>query len=218
MPAARASRPRCTAAWVLLLALVTAIACSTSDEALSGRISAAIAMGDGAVVDFRELADFAWDRLHTFPPYTRAGDVEADLGFRWDGAKRSDIEHRDDITLLVFVPEGRVVRTLEDPREQVAFSELRRPGGWRPATASFVVRLRSDTGWLVLVEPDERSDRDDPRTTGHPPGRWSKTAPGRANPPPSAVGDRMDPNPPFFDLFGPVGAMRRLETDPGSWS
>jgi hypothetical protein len=133
------------AAWFVVLT----IACtSTRDQEVSRRISAAAEASDVSVVNVPELATFAWDRLIIFPPYTSSSQIEKELGFSWS---ESDwIEKRDDVALLVFVDQGRVVRFVDHPRGRGDFSKCHRTGGFGRTEAVFHF-TRDASGWRTCA-------------------------------------------------------------------
>jgi hypothetical protein len=130
------------AALLAVLLLVVAAAggaCSGGDD-LAGRIAAAVAEGDGAVVDFSRLTDFGWDRLHIFLPGTRAEHVTAELGFEWPAVRDMGLLEREHVVLFVFVRGGEVVRVTPFRRYRGDFIGPFSPGGYSPDSAVFHVR------------------------------------------------------------------------------
>jgi hypothetical protein len=116
--------------------VISMASCASSpDQDLAGRISAAAQASDVGVVNVPAVAPFAWDRFFVFPPYATSSTVAKELGSSWSGSAR--IEMRDDIALLVFVDQGRVVRFVEQPRRSGDFSECHRPGGFARSEAVF---------------------------------------------------------------------------------
>ncbi|WNB91011.1 hypothetical protein [Bacillus sp. NEB1478] len=59
-------------------------------------------------VDLNELTDFKWDKAFLFPPYTDQATINETLGFTFNDP--SEIKNRDDIYLLIFVNEEKVVQ------------------------------------------------------------------------------------------------------------
>ena len=98
----------------------------------------------------QDITPFAWERVYMFAPYTAAGRIEETLGFAWPQAKSIGIDYRDDITLLVFVNGGKVVRYLAFPRVSGDFSAVTRSKGFTPKEAVFVVR-KEGVGQLRLI-------------------------------------------------------------------
>jgi hypothetical protein len=129
--------------------------CSGSDGELARRIAAEVAKGAGTVVRLAEVADFSWDRLHIFDPYSSRDLIESRLGFEWPQADHTGIRDSDGVTLLVFVKSGEVVRYVTQPRTQ-DFAGLNQPAGFSPAEAVFTVTPRGD-GAFLLVPVQEAS-------------------------------------------------------------
>jgi hypothetical protein len=117
-----------------------AVACSTDGDA---QVSAAIAgrfrQGQGTTLTMSELAPFEWSRLYVFPPYTTPEQIDRELGFACASWQRADIEHRDDVYLLIFVDGPRVTRHVAHNRAKGDFAGLHRVGGYTRAEAVFVV-------------------------------------------------------------------------------
>ena len=132
---------RRAACLVGLLLTVAALggACSSGDD-LAGRIAAAVAEGDGAVVDFSHVTDFGWDRLHIFPPGLRAEQVTAELGFEWPAVHDMGLLEREHVVLFVFARSGEVVHFTPFRRYHGDFVGPFPPGGYSPETAIFDVR------------------------------------------------------------------------------
>lgn len=124
--------------------IVTASCASKPDQDLADRISSAAQTGDVSVVNVPVAAPFAWDRLFVFPPYASSAAVAKELGSPWSGSGR--IEKRDDIVLLVFVDQGRVVRFVEQPRGGGDLSDCHRLGGFARNEAVFRC-AKEATGW-----------------------------------------------------------------------
>jgi hypothetical protein len=130
--------------------------CSGSDAELGQRIAAEVAKGAGTVVRLAEVADFSWDELHIFDPYSSRDLIESRLGFEWPQADHAGIQDSDGVTLLVFVKNGGVVRYVTQPRNQGDFAGLNEPAGLTPTEAIFTVTSRGD-GAFVLVPVRETS-------------------------------------------------------------
>jgi hypothetical protein len=139
-------------AW--LLALV-AVGCGRDygDREVSGRIAAVVAKGEGAVVNMREAAPFPWSRMYVFPPYAQPVEIERKLGFPWPDAKKTGLEERDDVALLVFAVGQKVVRYTLHPRGEGDFAPLARHGGYAPHEAFFRVHLEGGRASMVFEPP-----------------------------------------------------------------
>ena len=122
--------------------------CTRPDRGLEERI-AAEALRDGAIVRIETLTDFAWTRLHIFPPYSSQAEIDRELGFEWPAA-RTGIFDSDGITLLIFVHEGAVVRHVTQPRGKGDFADVKVRGGLTPHDAIFTVRT-DESGRSVFV-------------------------------------------------------------------
>jgi hypothetical protein len=133
-------RPIARLAASLLLAAAAGWGCSPGGDDLAGRIAAEVERGDGAVVDLAALTDFAWDRVHFFPPRTPLAQVTAELGFDWPPAPDMGLDEREHVILLVFVRAGEVVHFLPFRRYDADFAGPFPSTGYTPEGAVFVAR------------------------------------------------------------------------------
>jgi hypothetical protein len=95
--------------YFLFLALTLLIGCSRSNERLAQDMAQQLqpvrTMTHGyRVLNLDSLASFAWDRLYFFKQRTRLEDMNALLGFRWDGPAVPESHVR-----LLFVSHQKVV-------------------------------------------------------------------------------------------------------------
>ncbi len=77
------------------------------------------------VFDLGELVDVQWDNVYIIPPYSDVKQFCEDNDIEYRRLK-TDIEHRDDINLLVFVDEQKIVKFAEISR---SISDLAVPSG-----------------------------------------------------------------------------------------
>ncbi|WP_349409889.1 hypothetical protein [Pseudalkalibacillus sp. SCS-8] len=70
---------------------------------------------DGDEIDLNELTDFTWDTAYLFTPYTTQESINKHLGVTFKDP--SNIDHRDDIFLLIFMEGGDVIQYAEISRE-----------------------------------------------------------------------------------------------------
>ncbi|WP_336046899.1 hypothetical protein [Solibacillus ferritrahens] len=66
------------------------------------------------------FTDFKWENAYLFQPYTTQADIEKQLGVEFKDP--SNIGSRDDIYLLVFLNQGKVVQYAEIERLRTNFS------------------------------------------------------------------------------------------------
>ena len=103
------------------------------------------------IVKLQSITTFQWDKFYVFTPYTPIEKIHKTLGFNCPRAVKSGINHRDDINLLVFVKDRKVIQHLEYPRSHGDFYKIKKKNGFTPKEAIFEVR-EEDLGepWLVL--------------------------------------------------------------------
>ncbi|NMD69259.1 hypothetical protein HHO41_03090 [Bacillus sp. DNRA2] len=71
-------------------------------------------------VSIKSLANFNWDKAILFEPYTTQEEINELLGV--DFKDPSNMDMRDDIYLLVFLSDSKVVQYAEINRQQSDFS------------------------------------------------------------------------------------------------
>jgi hypothetical protein len=138
-----------TSAWMALAAGLLCVAVGLGvwlrpENSVSLALLEQVRQGPGAVVDFAQIAPFAWDRLYIFGPYTPPEEIDACLGFHWSEYWRTSIRGNKGHNLVMFVREGRVVHWFEHPRNCGELEELADPKGYARAEAKFEVYTGSD--------------------------------------------------------------------------
>jgi hypothetical protein len=99
-----------------LLILILLVGCSLGvlhNKKLEQSIHSA--MKEDGKVDLDKVAEFNWDTAHLFHPYTTQSEINKELGFTFKDP--SGIKSRDDIHLLVFVHDHKVIQYVEISRE-----------------------------------------------------------------------------------------------------
>ena len=130
--------------FVLLLLLCVAavvfwISYGPRQDSVSKRIAASVSSNDSRPIDFAQITDFDWDRVYCFNAYSGQSGIEKTLGFSWPGLGGSEVEMSEGVTLIVFVKNGRVVRSFDHPRWKGDFGGIDNPHGLTRAEARFVV-------------------------------------------------------------------------------
>ncbi|KZE69051.1 hypothetical protein AWM68_01940 [Fictibacillus phosphorivorans] len=87
-------------------------------------------MKDEGKLNLNKIAEFEWDEAHLFPPYTSQSEINKQLGFTFKDP--SGMKSRDDIFLLLFLDNHKVVQYVEVSRE---YGELI-PKNHQPVTPS----------------------------------------------------------------------------------
>ena len=108
-------------------------------------------------LDLKELP-FEWDQFYVFTPYSTYDSINESLGFRWRGARKTRIHERDDINLLVFVKDGRVIQHVTQVRFEGDFSTLRAAEAYTPDESFFEIRVENPAEpWLYIYEASRES-------------------------------------------------------------
>ncbi|MBD8036914.1 hypothetical protein H9635_09170 [Solibacillus sp. A46] len=112
---------------VVLFSLLLLMGCNDSSEKRNTELeeklnSSIIMVSDNSTsahyID--SFVDFKWDKAFLVQPYTTQTDLEKQLGVKFTDP--SNIGTRDDIYLLIFVNENKVVQYAEIERLKTTFS------------------------------------------------------------------------------------------------
>lgn len=71
-------------------------------------------------IDVNSLTDFTWDKALFFPPYTTQKSITEHLRIRYKDP--SDMDMRDDIYLIVYLQDNKVVQYAEINCQQSDFN------------------------------------------------------------------------------------------------
>ena len=92
----------------MLLLPVASVSCAQqSNEALVFTIEQTL--NTNTTADFGRLVPGDWTTICVFRPGTPYATVDSALGKSWGGVQATEIEARDDVTLLVFHRDGVVI-------------------------------------------------------------------------------------------------------------
>lgn len=104
--------------------------------------------GEISDVDLSVIMTFTWDKLFIFGPYTSPKKIDTILGRFWLGSRFTDIEGSDQIALLMFTKNGRVIQYLKFPRNQGDFSMSANETGYTFEESRFTVDGRGGMIWV----------------------------------------------------------------------
>ncbi|UTE76628.1 hypothetical protein [Rossellomorea sp. KS-H15a] len=114
--------PLRTLAFFFLAMVITA--CSSSDaeqnKTFENTVDFMVKELQNKEIEIHSIADFKWDKAYLFPPYTSQESIEKKLKVEYEDS--NNISNRDDIYLLVFLHEGRVVQYTEINRQKADFT------------------------------------------------------------------------------------------------
>ncbi|MCO7126030.1 hypothetical protein NIE88_09605 [Sporolactobacillus shoreicorticis] len=98
---------------VLFLQSILLIACSDTQHNTQLEKNVSSLAEHRNNIDIKSYTHFKWDRAYLFKPYTSQENINKELGFKFKDP--SDIDFRDDIYLLVFVKDKKVIQYAELP-------------------------------------------------------------------------------------------------------
>jgi hypothetical protein len=140
---------RAIALVVIGCATVGAGGCSGDDPA-SASIGEVVKNGPGSRVAIVEHLTVPWDKACIFGPYTDPAQmrrtVESDVTER----DARGIQARDDINLLLFIQDSRVVRSVAHPRERGDFAPELVGKCYSAEQAVFLVRSAPTGSWAII--------------------------------------------------------------------
>ena len=109
---------------VFIFSLLFLVGCNQSsvqhNKELEESIYSIVEDQNNSEVSIKSLANFNWDKAILFAPYTTQEGINEELGV--DFKDPSNIDMRDDIYLLVFLSDSKVVSYAEINRQQSDFS------------------------------------------------------------------------------------------------
>lgn len=88
--------------------------CSNHNKELEESISTAIQQNNTEEIDLNAFTDFTWNKAFIITPYTSQKSINEQLGFKFKDS--SNIASRDDINLILFVENGKVIHFVKIPR------------------------------------------------------------------------------------------------------
>lgn len=108
----------------LFLVFVLIVGCSYIDiehnKGLEKSIYSMVKDRNNREIEVNSITEFKWDKAYLFEPYSPEEHIEKQLGVEYEDP--SNISSRDDIYLLVFLHEGKVVQYAEIYRQKADFT------------------------------------------------------------------------------------------------
>lgn len=128
--------------------LLTIIGC-TEDDSTSSIIAKQFTESKGSTINLSIVAPGAWEKVCILGPYSNNDVAEQTLGFKWNAEATTSIRTNDNISLLLFVQQKRVVSYVEHPRSYGDFSNLTKQCFPREK-AQFIHEAKPNKGWPGL--------------------------------------------------------------------
>ena len=110
-----------------------------SDIVLEDLIKENVLSGQ-SILDLDSITKFEWDSVIILTPYTNPKDISGHFNIDLAKIEATNIEHRDDINVLIFVDDGNPVTMVEYPRF---------PGDFSNNDIRFI--KRSDAQFRIIV-------------------------------------------------------------------
>jgi hypothetical protein len=104
---------------IVLVGSVTS-SCSRGAD-ISSAIGTVVNAGPGSRITLSELAQFPWDKVCVFGPYTPDDRVDAVTGVPGSAAQAYDIRSNDGIDVLMFLEAGQIKKSIAHSRERGDF-------------------------------------------------------------------------------------------------
>lgn len=142
----------------VFMIIMGTLSCSSNliqDETFENNLQLACTQADeGESIDMARLTNFSWDKFFVFTPYTAVDNMESRLGFSDIRLPKTDITFRDDMNLLVFVEDHKIIHYVEYARIKGDFDKtVNKKDGFSPAEAVFKVHFRAGWETPILVWP-----------------------------------------------------------------
>ncbi|HCC08078.1 MAG TPA: hypothetical protein DEP72_08000 [Clostridiales bacterium] len=75
-------------------------------------------------LDFNKLITEDWESMYIFGSYTSYKEIFEVIGFEWEEVYKTNINHDDNINLLLFIDDNKVVKYIEYPISYGDFGKL----------------------------------------------------------------------------------------------
>jgi hypothetical protein len=131
---------------VIGLAIFGVGGCSEHDPA-SISIGEVVNKGPGTRVVLAEHFSLPWDKACIFGPYTDPAEIRRTMGTDFAERDARGIHTRDDINLLIFIHDNRVVRSVAHPRARGDFGPELVGKCYSTDQAVFLVRSPPPRSW-----------------------------------------------------------------------
>ncbi len=132
---------------LLMLCVFSIFGCrceSTESISTLRAISYTMRQGAETILEMKTVADFEWDRLFVFEPYTLRKTIHEVTGLSFLKENEVRISVEESKCLLVFVKSGNVATYFTYPRSKGDFSDLaKKKDGFSPDEAVFKVAYGS---------------------------------------------------------------------------
>ncbi|WP_234396931.1 hypothetical protein [Bacillus massiliglaciei] len=122
---------------VVILSLLLLVGCAQHNKELEKSFSSIVEEKSKNEIDVKSITNFDWEKAYLFTPYTPQESINEQLGV--DFHDRSSIDYRDDIYLLVFLHDDKVVQYAEMDRQQTADFSIGEKEYLTPSNASICI-------------------------------------------------------------------------------
>lgn len=98
----------------IIFSIILLVGCNVTKVNLNTKLEKSIQSGEkkeNIKIDLHSLTDFDWDKAYIFYPYTDQETIDKQLGVHFKDP--SNMKMRDDIFLLVFIQNNKVVHYAE---------------------------------------------------------------------------------------------------------
>lgn len=104
--------------------------------------------GTISFINFSEITEFSWDRLYVFGPYTSCRVIQNTLGgVFWPECRYTNIEIYENINLLIFTKNGRIVQYLIYEKNIGDFAEPIKKEGYSLQESRFIIDELGRIAW-----------------------------------------------------------------------
>lgn len=99
---------------IIIFSIIFLAGCNVNKVNLNTKLEQSIQSGEKKEkikIDLHTLTDFDWDKAYIFEPYTDQETIDKQLGVHFKDP--SNMKMRDDIYLIVFIQDNKVVQYAE---------------------------------------------------------------------------------------------------------
>ena len=148
---------------VLVLAIALVVWWLRTEQPTAGALerefAKATALGPGARISLAAMADSKWQRVFIFGPYTTAGMAARCLGHPVGNGMLHGLEHRDDVSVLVFQARDGRTHSVAVSRAAADFAADATGRSYALTAATFVTRQPPAGSWgnlMPIAPPPKR--------------------------------------------------------------
>ncbi len=110
------------------------------------------AKSDTISIKMAELVEFEWDYFLVIPPYTIIDRLEDEMMIDLEKVKRTQIQYREDINVLCFIKNDKLVDCFIQPFHPIDFKYLEGLSHYTRNNSNFTLVKKGEEYFIVVSE------------------------------------------------------------------